>query len=164
MTQTTNNSGVRAAWDADFARSIACAHKGVEGPLLPILHALIDAFGYIDERAIPIVADVLNLSRADVHGVVTFYHDFRREPAGRHIIKICMAESCQSMGCHSALARLESVLGIKINETTTDGRITLEPVYCLGNCALSPAALFDDTLYGRLNGPRLDALINEARR
>lgn len=164
MTSDPRISGERAAWDASLARAIATEHKQLEGPLLPILHALVETFGYIDERAIPIVADVLNLSRADVHGVVTFYHDFRREPAGKHIIKICVAESCQSMGYQAVLTRLESTLGIGMNETTPDGRITIEPVYCLGNCALSPAALFDDDLYGRLNGPRLDALLNEARR
>ncbi len=145
-------------------RAIATEHKDLEGPLMPILHALMEAFGCVDERATPIIADVLNLSRAEVHGVITFYHDFKREPHGRHLVKVCCAESCQSMGHEAVIERLEQALGVKMNETSADGRVTLEPVYCLGNCALSPAALVGDRLYGRLNTPRIEALIEDVRR
>jgi formate dehydrogenase subunit gamma len=138
-------------WDPDKARAIALELKDMEGPLLPILHAYNERFGYISNDAIKIAADVLNLTRAEVQGVVGFYHDFRREPAGRHVIQVCRAEACQSMGCEDLAARLERALGIKIGETTPDRRVTLLPVYCLGNCALSPAVMVDGELHGRMN-------------
>ena len=148
-----------AAWDEAVARDIAGELKDVAGPLLPILHALNDRFGYVDERAVPIVADILNLSRAEVHGVVSFYHDFRHEPAGRHVIKVCRAEACQSMGGEGVVAALEQALGIACGGTTPDGRVTVEAVYCLGNCALSPAALIDGKLYGRVDAKRALGLV-----
>ncbi len=123
----------------------------MDGPLLPILQAVNAQFGYVDERAIPIIADVLNLTRAEVQGVVSFYHDFRRAPAGRHVVKICRAEACQAMGAERLVQELEAAFDAKLGETSTDGRVTLEAVYCLGNCALSPAALIDGKLYGRLS-------------
>jgi formate dehydrogenase subunit gamma len=147
------------AWDDDTAREIATASKDVAGPLLPILHALNEHFGYVDERAVPMVADVLNLSRAEVHGVISFYHDFRREPAGRHVIRVCRAEACQSMGGEGVVAALERALGIPCGGTTPDGRVTMEAVYCLGNCALSPAALIDGKLYGRVDAERALGLV-----
>ncbi len=124
---------------------------GLDGPLMPILHALNNRFGFVDERALPIIADVLNLTRAEVQGVVSFYHDFRRTPAGRHVVKVCRAEACQAMGAENLIAGLEKSFGVKLGETCKDGRMTLEPVYCLGNCALSPAAQIDGKLYGRLD-------------
>jgi formate dehydrogenase subunit gamma len=124
----------------------------LEGPLLPILHAINDQLGYVDVRAVPIVADVLNLSRAEVHGVVTFYHDFHRAPPGRHVVKVCRAEACQAMGADRLYAELERACG-------GDGRVTVEPVYCLGNCALSPAALVDGRLHGRLDTAGVLALV-----
>ncbi len=148
-----------SAWDEDAARGIAAGMKGMAGPLLPILHALNEHFGYVDERAVPVLADVLNLSRAEVHGVVTFYHDFRREPAGRHVIRVCRAEACQAMGGEGVVAALEQALGIACGSTTPDGRVTVEAVYCLGNCALSPAALIDGKLYGRVNAERALGLV-----
>ncbi|HEX2529254.1 MAG TPA: formate dehydrogenase subunit gamma [Geminicoccus sp.] len=150
-------------FDTDLVRTVALEHKDLEGPLLPILHALNDRFGHVDARAIPIVADVLNLSRADVHGVVTFYHDFRHEPAGNHVIKLCRAEACQSMGSDRILESLETALGIRLGETTPDGRVTLEPVYCLGLCATAPAALVDGEVHGRLDQAAAMALASEAR-
>jgi formate dehydrogenase subunit gamma len=138
-----------ARWDAAEARKIAAEMKEMEGPLLPILHAFNDHFGCISDEAIVLLAEVLNLTRAEVFGVVGFYHDFRRIPAGRHVIKICRAEACQSMGGDDLTARLERALGISLGETTPDRRVTLEPVYCLGNCALSPAVLIDGELHGR---------------
>jgi formate dehydrogenase subunit gamma len=154
-----NQRSPAPAWDADVVRSIASDLKEVAGPLLPILHALNEHFGCIDERAVPVVADVLNLSRAEVHGVVSFYHDFRRAPAGRHVIRVCRAEACQSMGGEGVVAALERALGIACGETTPDGRITVEAVYCLGNCALSPSALIDGKLYGRVDADRALGLV-----
>jgi formate dehydrogenase subunit gamma len=136
-------------WDPKAAREVAEGLKEIEGPLLPILHAFNDRFGCITNDAIVLVADVLNLSRAEVQGVVSFYHDFRREPAGRHVIKLCRAEACQSMGCEDLASRLERALGIRFGSTTADKKITLEEVFCLGNCALSPSVLIDGELLGR---------------
>jgi formate dehydrogenase subunit gamma len=153
-----------ADWSAARASEIIAAEKGREGPLLPILHGLMDAFGYVPEPAVPMVAEALNLSRADVHGVVTFYHDFRREPAGRHVVKLCRAESCQSAGCEDLAAHLEDKLGIGFGETTPDGQVTLEPIYCLGLCALSPAAMIDDRVVARLDKAKLDAALGEVSR
>ncbi len=148
-------------WDPQSARAIIEQHKDLEGPLLPILHALNERFGHIGDPAVRLVAEILNLTRAEVHGVVSFYHDFRHEPAGRHVIKVCRAEACQSMGCEDLVARLERALGIRLSETTHDRRITLEEVYCLGNCALSPAALIDGELMGRATEEKVLAAVGE---
>lgn len=153
MTKTLKQQPV-SEFDAGEARGMAEAMQHMDGPLLPILHALNGKFGYVDERAIPIIADVLNLSRAEVHGVASFYHDFRRQPAGRHVLKICRAEACQSMGAMQLISGLEKSLGVKLGETGADGQITLEAVYCLGNCALAPAALIDGKLFGRLDAEK----------
>jgi formate dehydrogenase subunit gamma len=134
------------------------------GALLPILHSLQEEFGYVDEAAVPLLADALNLSQAEVHGVLTFYHDFRRTPPGKHVLKMCRAEACQSMGCHGLIEHVEKRLGIKLGETTPDGSLTIEPVYCLGNCALSPAVMLDAQPYGRVSPAVADALIDSARR
>ena len=147
--------------EAEHIRAIAQELALLDGPLLPILHAIVDRLGHVDERAIPVVADVLNLSRAEVHGVVSFYHDFRRAPAGRHVLKVCRAEACQSMGCERLVDRLETALGIAIGGTTPDGRVTLETVYCLGNCALSPAVMLDGELLGRVDDIRCGDLLRQ---
>lgn len=149
-------------FDADRAREIAVAHKHMPGSLLPILRALQESFGYVDERAEPIIADVLNLTRAEVHGVVTFYHDFRRQPAGRHTLHLCRAEACQSAGGEALATHAEKKLGIASGETTADGKTTLSAVYCLGLCALAPAAMIDGRPVGRLDAERLDAILGEA--
>jgi formate dehydrogenase subunit gamma len=152
-----------ADWDPDLARSIIAEHVAKPGAALPILHALQAEFGFIPEPAVRLVAEALNLSRADVHGVVSFYHDFRAEPAGRHVLQICRAEACQAMG-GAALARdLLDRLGIAWGETTPDGRLTVEPIYCLGLCACSPAALLDGEPAGRLKPGMLEALAEGAR-
>jgi len=150
-----------AGFNPDRVREIAEGLQGLDGPLLPILHTINDQFGYVDARALPVIADVLNLTRAEVQGVVSFYHDFRRVPAGRHIVKVCRAEACQSMGAERLITELETAFGIKLGETSKDGRVTLEPVYCLGNCALSPAALIDGKLYGRLDAARAQAQVGK---
>jgi len=143
---------------------IIAEHATVEGATLVILHALQEAFGYVPEPAIPMVAAALNLSRAEVHGVFTFYHDFRKEPAGAHVLKLCRAEACQAAGSDALAARAEARLGIACGHTTADRRVTLEPVYCLGLCATAPSAMLDGRLVGRLDPARLDALITEAQR
>lgn len=151
-------------WNAARAAEIIATHKQHDGPTLIILHALQDAFGYVPEPAISMIAEALNLSRAEVHGVVTFYHDFRREPAGRHVLKLCRAEACQAAGGDALAAHAEARLGIPLGDTTPDGRVTLEPIYCLGLCATAPSAMLDGRVVGRLDADRLDALVAEAQR
>lgn len=143
------------AWDAELAREIATKKKEMDGPLLPILHAFNEEFGFVSDEAIVLIADVLNLTRADVQGVVSFYHDFRREPAGRYVVKLCRAEACQAMGSEELASNLERALGIRFGETTPDGRVSLQAVYCLGNCALSPAVLINNDLRGRANEEKI---------
>lgn len=130
-------------------REIASGHLGKEGPLLPILHDIQAQFGHIPAQTAAVLADVLNLGRAEVHGVITFYHDFRAEPAGRHIIKLCRAEACQAMGVNDVARALQRELGIGWGETTPDGAVTLEAVFCLGLCACAPAAMVDGRLQAR---------------
>jgi formate dehydrogenase subunit gamma len=139
------------------------AHDGLEGPLLPVLHAVQGVFGFIPRDALPVIAQHLNLSRAEVHGVISFYHDFREEPAGRHVLKLCRAEACQAMGADRVAAHAREALGIGWHQTTPDGTITLEPVFCLGLCACAPAALVDGRVLGRVDEARLNALIAEVR-
>nr|WP_299497865.1 formate dehydrogenase subunit gamma [uncultured Rhizobium sp.] len=138
--------------------------KHLEGPMLPILHEIQATFGFVPESAKQIIATALNLSRAEVHGVVTFYHDFRDHPAGRHVLKLCRAEACQSMGGEPLAERLLSRLGIDWHGTTTDGAITVEPVFCLGLCAQAPAAMLDGELHARLSEHCLTDIVAEARR
>ena len=133
----------------DRIAEILEAHRGLEGPLLPILHAIQEAFGYVLDSAIPQIAKELTLSKAEVHGVISFYHDFRAKPAGRHVLKLCRAEACQTMGADAVADRIKRALGIDWHETTADGRVTLEPVFCLGLCACGPAAMVDGRLVGR---------------
>ena len=137
--------------------------KTLPGALLPILHAVQEALGHVPRDAVPLIANALNLSRADVHGVVSFYHYFRSEPAGRHVLQVCRAESCQAMGGAALEAHACKTLGVDWHGTTGDGAMTLEPVYCLGNCALSPAVMFDGELHGRMTPATLDALVAQAR-
>ena len=144
-------------------RRIVDAHQAIEGPALPILHAVQEAFGYIPEAAIPLIAEELNITRAEMHGVVTFYHDFRREPAGRHVLKLCQAEACQSMGSETVATKVKRRLGIGFHETTADGAVTLEPVYCLGLCACSPAAMLDGAVIGRLDDQAIDNIVDAVR-
>jgi len=135
-----------------------CADGDGRGALLPLLHALQDEFGYIDDALVPHVAAALNLSRADVHGVVTFYHDFRRRPAGRHVVKLCRAESCQARGGAAIERAAIDKLGVPMGGTSVDGRVTLEPVYCLGLCAIGPNAMIDGVPVSRIDSATLDRL------
>jgi formate dehydrogenase subunit gamma len=150
-----------AVFDEGRAQEIIAEHLGLEGPLLPILHAFNEEFGCIDDAAVPPIAEALNLSRAEVHGVLTFYHDFHRAPAGRHVLKICRAEACQSRGSESVARRCLHELGVDWHETTADGELTVEPVYCLGLCASGPAALLDGEPLGLLDADKLVEAVEE---
>ena len=138
-----------------------CANQ--EGAALPILQALQEAFGCVPRDAVPLVAAALNLSRAEVHGIVTFYHDFREAAPGAHVLKLCRAEACQSMGADALAAEARTRLRIDWGETSSDGRVTLEPVFCLGLCACAPAAMLDGKLFGVLDRARLHSLLDQAR-
>ena len=146
-------------WSPERAQAIIAAHQSLEGPLIPILHALQNSFGLVPREAVPLIARALNLSRAEVHGVVTFYHDFRDRLPGGRVVKLCRAEACQAKGGEAAARVLLSVLGLPYTDgwggTTADGAVTVEPVYCLGLCAVAPAALIDGEPCGRLDGMRL---------
>jgi formate dehydrogenase subunit gamma len=138
--------------------------KAKPGALLPILHGIQEELGYVPEDAVPVIASELNLTRAEVHGVVTFYHDFRSHPAGRHVIKVCQAESCQAAGGVRTTEHAKKVLDIDFHQTTADRSCSLEPVYCLGNCALSPSVMVDDEVFGRVDEQRFDEIVEEIRR
>jgi formate dehydrogenase subunit gamma len=153
---------VYEAWNEDRAAEIIADHAGREGAALPILHALQHVFGCIPPAAVPMIARALNVSRADMHGVVTFYHEFRRTPPGRHVLRVCRAEACQALGADAVVAHARERLGIDWHGTTTDGAVTLEPVFCLGLCAIGPAALLDGEPLARLDAVRLDAVLEQA--
>ena len=142
-------------WNEERAAEIIGEHADLEGPMLPILHALQEELGCVGEAAGPLIAQALNLTRAEVHGVISFYHDFRREPAARHVLKLCRGESCQSMGSEALARNLLDRLGIDWNGSTAVEGLTVEPVYCLGLCACSPAAMLDGEPIGRLDDKTL---------
>ncbi len=154
-------------WDRTAIEQIARTLKHEPGALMPILRRIQDELGWVPRECVPMLAEILNLSRAEVHGVVSFYHDFRHAPPGRTVIKLCRAESCQAMGAVELADHVKRRLGIDFGETSSDGAFTLEAVYCLGNCACSPAGVIDGELKGRLTPERFDAMIahrSEARR
>lgn len=138
---------------------IAYAHE--PGGLLPLLHTVQDALGWLPPESLARIADGLNLSRAEVHGVVSFYPDFRTRPPGRHVVRICRAEACQSMGANALVEHAAHTLGTQMHTTRADGAVTLEPVYCLGNCALSPSVTIDGRLYGLVSPARFDDLVHD---
>lgn len=148
---------------ADTVAGVCGAHGNRPDALIEILHELQATLGYIPTGVEQPLATALNLSRAEVHGVISFYHDFRREPPGRHVIRICRAEACQSVGCEALARHAEAALGIAFGETRRDGLATLEPVYCLGNCALGPAVMVDGDLHGRVDPARFDTLVQQLR-
>jgi formate dehydrogenase subunit gamma len=150
--------------ESDTVRRIVGDLKNRPGPLIEVLHSVQAALGYVPAGAVPILAEELNLSRAEVHGVVTFYHFFRDTPPGRHTVHLCRAEACQSMGAEALAEHAKGRLGVDFHQTTADRRFSLEPIYCLGNCACSPAAMIDGRLYGRVTPERFDALIAEQER
>jgi formate dehydrogenase subunit gamma len=149
--------------ERDQINDIIGSLKHMPGALLPVLHGVQDALGYVPAAAVPLIADGLNVSRADVHGVITFYHHFRSMPPGRHTLQICRAESCQSMGATALEAHAKRRLGVDFHETTDDGAFTLEPVYCLGHCACSPAVMIDGQPHGRVTPSALDELVQTLR-
>jgi formate dehydrogenase subunit gamma len=146
-------------WSVARAEQVIARHATTEGGLLPALHDLQDVFGFIPDEAVRLLAQAFNLSRAEVHGVVTFYHDFRRSLPGRHVVKLCQAEACQSMGSRCLRAHACERLGVALGDTTADGRVTLEAIYCLGLCATAPSAMIDGRVLGRLTPARLDAAL-----
>jgi formate dehydrogenase subunit gamma len=150
-------------FDIEIARALIERKRLTPGATVPILHDLQHQFGYIDDAAVPLIADALNISRAEALGVVGFYHDFRRKPLGGRLLKLCRAESCQAMGCEDLVAHLETRHGIVPDGRETGAGLHVETVYCLGNCALSPAALLDEEPIGRLDRDRLDAIVAKAR-
>jgi formate dehydrogenase subunit gamma len=137
------------------------SHNGMEGALLPILHAVQAEYGHIPQDALPQIAKALNISRAEVHGVMSFYHDFRETPAGRHVVKICRAEACQAMGGNELAQHARIKLGLDWHETSADGAVTLDPIFCLGLCACAPAAMIDGKLLGRVDTAKFDAEIGD---
>lgn len=149
--------------DLSSVNSAIASLKDKPGALLPILHDIQDNLGYIPPDAVPVIAKELNLSRAEVHGVISFYHYFRQTPPGRHTLQICQAESCQAMGSEALTAHAKKVLGVDFHGTSSDQAVSLEPVYCLGNCACSPAIMLDDEVYGRVSTAQLEQLIAEAK-
>lgn len=144
-------------YDASIASKIVARFDSKPELLIQILHGVVERFGYVPEAAIRQLADELNLSRADVHGVVSYYHDFRTEPPGKHVVKICQAEACQAMGSRSLTQHAEELLGVDLHKRTD--KVSLEPVYCLGNCACSPAIMIDGHVYGRVSNERFDELV-----
>lgn len=137
--------------------------KDEEGPLLPILNGILRELGYVPREAIPVIADALNLTRADVYGVVSFYHDYRQEPPGRHVLKLCRAEACQALGGEAVAEKLQKLLGVRFGETSIDGSVTLEPVYCLGLCACGPSAMLDGEVIGHLDDDKVAEIAAEVR-
>jgi formate dehydrogenase subunit gamma len=155
----------KAASSADLSErlgAIIAAHRDREGPLLPILHDIQAEWGFIPDEAEPVIAAALGLTRAEIHGVVSFYHDFREKPAGRHVLRLCRAEACQSMGADALADQVRAALGIDFHETTPDGRLTLEPVFCLGLCACAPSAQMGERLLGRADLAKVQRLVAEA--
>ena len=153
----------RTAFGVDLARTLIDRKRATQGATLPILRDLLEQFGYIDDAAIPLIAEALNISRAETLGVVSFYHDFRRSPLDGPVLKLCRAESCQAMGCEDLVSHLAVRHGVKVDGADESSAIHVESVYCLGNCALSPAALLDGDPIGRLDPDRLDAIVASAQ-
>jgi formate dehydrogenase subunit gamma len=146
-------------WDEGQARGVIAGFAGMEGASLPILHALQRHFGYVPLAAEPMIASALNISRAEVHGIVTFYHEFRRKVPGRHVLQVCRAEACQAVGADAVGAHMRATLAVDWHGTSADGAVTLEPVFCLGLCATGPSALLDGKPIGRLNAVRVDRML-----
>jgi formate dehydrogenase subunit gamma len=148
-------------WSEERARAVIAPLKGERGALMPVLHAIQLEFGCIDRRAIPVIADELNVTRSEVHGVLTFYSDFRDAPPGRSLLRICRGEACQAVGAERLAAHARELIGVDLGETTPDGAISLEQVFCLGNCAGGPTVMIDGRPYGRVDEARFDALVHD---
>jgi formate dehydrogenase subunit gamma len=157
------NEAVLKPQDFQLIEKHISAFQSLPGALLPLLHAIQDDLGFVPELAYPLISKALSLSVAEVHGVVTFYHHFRTHQPGRHIVQICRAESCQAMGSDALETHIKKKLGIEFHETTPDGAITLEPIYCLGNCACSPSVMINEEVYGRVDNKKIDQLISDLK-
>jgi formate dehydrogenase subunit gamma len=157
----TNSRNGGAGFDARMIDEIVASVADRPGALMLVLRAVNERIGYLPPVAVPAIARALNLSRAEVHGVISFYHDFRTERPGRKIIRVCRAESCQAMGAGALAEHIQVRLGIQFGQTSADGEVTLEPVYCLGNCACSPAIVVGDDLYGRVSSQRFDEILSD---
>lgn len=152
---------IEPAPSPETIRAIVSAHLHLEGPLLPVLHALQDEFGHVPADAAPMICAALNITKAELHGVVSFYHDFRENPAGRHVLKICRAEACKSVGADALAETILRKLGLDWHGTSANGAVTVEPVYCLGLCACGPAVMVDDRVVGRVDGAKIDKMLAE---
>ena len=150
-------------FDQEAVGAIIAERRSMPGAMLPILHAIQEEIGFIPAEAIPLIAEQLNLSRAEVHGVVTYYHFFRQHPAGRHVVQICRAEACQSHGGNALADHAKAALACDFHETTKDGQFTLEPVYCLGQCGCAPAMMVGDDIYGRVTSDKFDKVLSGKR-
>ncbi|ART63545.1 formate dehydrogenase subunit gamma [Kushneria marisflavi] len=159
MSQT--HSPVADAWTPAQIQAVIDAHRSRPGAMLPMLHAIQDRFGFIPDEAVPMIADALRHTRAEVHGIISFYHHFRTHPAGRNVVQICRAEACQSVGSRQLEAHALKTLGIDYHQTTPDHEFTLEPVYCLGNCACGPSIRVNDDIFGRMTPAQFDELTDE---
>jgi formate dehydrogenase subunit gamma len=146
---------------AQAVDAISARFASTPGPLLPLLRAVQDQFGFIPPEAIPRIAEALNLSRAEVHGVVSFYHYFRQHAPGKHVVQLCRAEACQAVNCEATEGHAKRSLGVDYHGTSADGQFTLEAAYCLGNCAAGPSVMIDNKLYGRVTPDRLDRILAE---
>ena len=154
----------QVAFDLEVIKAIISKSKAAPGALLPILHQIQGAAGYIHPEAVPLIAEALNLSRAEVHGVITYYQHFRQQPAARHVLKLCRAEACQSVGAAALAAHAKATLGCDFHENSADGMFTLEPVFCLGMCACGPSLMLDDSeVHARMSDSKFDALLQELR-
>ena len=145
--------------DLEAVRNLVAQVPADPDALLPLLHDVQARFGHVPKAAIPLIAKALNLSRAEVHGVVTFYHDFHEEPTAEHVVQFCMAEACQAVGCRSLAAHAQETLGVGFRQATPDGRIQVESAYCFGNCAAGPTVRIGDRVYGRMTNESFDALM-----
>ena len=157
----SGNNDIDASRLDETVSTVCTAHGNRPADLIEILHEIQASLGYVPEGATQMLASALNLSRAEVHGVISFYHDFNRAPPGRHIVRVCRAEACQAVGCESLAKHAETSLGISFGKTRGDGQARLEAVYCLGNCALGPSVMIDGQLHGRVDAARFDALMDE---
>ncbi|MDX5410657.1 MAG: formate dehydrogenase subunit gamma [Thauera sp.] len=156
-------SSAQPAWDRDKVLGIINTLKHQPGALLPILHGIQDSIGYVPDDAVPLMAEALNLSRAEVHGTITFYHHFRTTPPGRHKLEICRGEACQAVGANALVAHAKKTLGVDFHETTADGAVSLEQVFCLGNCACSPSIMVDGEVVGEVSADNLDTIVDSLR-
>ncbi len=154
-----NGADIPVPPDAAAAIAVCAKHGNAASELMEILHDVMHELGHVPDSILPVIASAVNLSRAEVYGVVTFYHDYRREPAGKHVVKICRAEACQSMGTNKLCRHAQEKLNANMGETSKDGQYTIEQVFCLGNCALSPAVMIDDKLYGKVDPKRFDEIV-----